>query len=237
MPPRAQSYPRSAARARTTRRWNATLPDRDEQVRAKREALLSMAVRLFNERGYHETSLADIAKHLNVTKPALYYYISGKEEILLECQRRGTALFDEAIRATRAHPGAGLERFRDFIGHYVAIVTTEFASCLIRSGPDALGAHGRTEIMRGRRKLERTLEGILEQGIADGSIAPCDTRMSAFAIFGALHWLCFWYREGGSLTAAEIGERMIALFTRGLEPRAAFRASGSSGAAERPDHG
>ena len=237
MPPRAQSSSRTATRARTGQRWNATLPDRDEQVRIKREALLSMAVRLFNERGYHETSLADIAKHLNVTKPALYYYISGKEEILLECQRRGTALFDEAIRAAQAHPGTGLERFCDFIGRYVAIVTTEFATCLIRSGPDALGVQGRAEILRGRSKLERTLEGILQQGIADGSIAPCDTRMSAFAIFGALHWLCFWYREGGALTAAEIGERMIALFTRGLEPRTAFSASVSSRAAGRPDPG
>jgi AcrR family transcriptional regulator len=228
MPPRTQSFPRVVARARTGQRWNATLPDRDEQVRIKREALLTASVRLFNERGYHETSLADIARHLSVTKPALYYYISGKEEILLECQRRGTALFDKAIRAAQAHPGTGLERFRDFIGRYVAIVTTEFATCLIRSGPDALGPQGRAEILRGRRKLERTLEGILQQGIEDGSIAPCDTRMSAFAIFGALHWLCFWYREGGALTAAEIGERMIELFTRGLEPRAAVPASAPS---------
>lgn len=221
--PRSRSRP--AARARATRRWNVAQPDRDEQFQLKREALLSMAVRLFNERGYGATSLADIADQLHVTKPALYYYVSGKEEILLECQRRGTARFDEAIGADERHTGTGLERFRDFIARYVDAVTTDYAACLIRSGPDALGPQGRAEILRGRRKLEQTLEGILRQGIADGSIASCDTKMAAFTIFGALHWLCFWYREDGPLTRAEIAERMIALFTRGLEPRPAAHGS------------
>lgn len=113
--------------------------------------------------------------------------------------------------------------FRDFIARYVDVVTTDFAACLIRSGPDALGPQGRAEILRGRRKLEQTLEGILRKGIADGSIAPCDTKMSAFTIFGALHWLCFWYRADGPLTRTEIAQRMVALFRRGLEPRPAVR--------------
>jgi hypothetical protein len=81
-----------------------------------------------------------------------------------------------------------------------------------------LGAPARSTSSRGRRRLEETLERILQEGFEDGSIARCDTRMSAFTIFGALHWLCFWYREGGPLTPAQIAERMITLFTRGLEP-------------------
>ena len=200
------------------------MPDRDEQFQLKREALLQMAVRLFNERGYQATSLADIADHLNVTKPALYYYVSGKEEILLECQRRGTVRFGELIDADAHHPGSGLERFQDFIARYVDVVTTDFAACVVRSGPDALGPQGRAEILRGRRKLEQTLEDILRKGSADGSMAPCDTKMSAFTIFGALHWLCFWFRDDGPLSRTEIAQRMTALFTRGLEPRAVARA-------------
>ena len=200
------------------------MPDRDEQFQLKREALLGMAVRLFNERGYEATSLADIANHLNVTKPALYYYVSGKEEILLECQRRGTMRFAELIDADSHHAGSGLERFRDFIARYVDVVTTDFAACLVRSGPDALGPQGRAEILRGRRKLEQTLEDILRKGGADGSMETGDTKMSAFTIFGALHWLCFWFREDGPLSRAEIAQHMIALFTRGLEPRPAARA-------------
>lgn len=223
-PPTTRTRPRFAAAKGAPQRWNAALPDRDEQFQLKREALLGMAVRLFNERGYQATSLADIADHLHVTKPALYYYVSGKEEILLECQRRGTVRFSELIDADARHSGSGLERFRDFLVRYVDVVTTDFAACLIRSGPDALGPQGRAEILRGRRKLEQTLEGILKKGSEDGSIAPCDTKMSAFTIFGALHWLCFWFREDGPLTRAQIAERMVALFTRGLELRPATHA-------------
>jgi AcrR family transcriptional regulator len=184
-----------------------------------------MAVRLFNERGYDATSLADIAEALHVTKAALYYYISGKEEILLECQRRGASQFNEVLAADQRHAGSGLERFRDFIAGYVDAVTNEFATCVVRSGLDSLGRQGRAEILRGRRKLEETLEGILQRGVADESIAPCDTRMAAFTVFGALHWLCFWYSEDGPLTRAEIAQRMTTLFTRGLEPRAVSSAA------------
>jgi AcrR family transcriptional regulator len=227
-PAATPSTSRSGKRPRAPSRWNATLPDRDEQFQMKREAIITMAVRLFNERGHQATSLADIANALNVTKPALYYYVSGKEEILLECQRRGTASFNATIADAERHPGTGLERFCDFLARYVDVATRDFAVCMIRSGPDALGPQGRAEIMRGRRKLEQTLEGILRQGIEDGSMAPCDTRMSAFTIFGALHWLCFWYREDGPLTRAEIAQRMSALFTRGLETRPAVRATATA---------
>jgi AcrR family transcriptional regulator len=219
----SRQTPSPRARNRSTarpQRWNAALPDSDEQFELKREALLSMAVRLFNERGYDATSLADIAEALHVTKAALYYYVSGKEEILLECQRRGAAAFDEVIAADRRHAGTGLERFRDFIERYVECETTEFATCVIRSGLDSLGKQGRAEILKGRRRLEETLEGILQRGVADSTFAPCDTKMAAFSIFGALHWLCFWYREDGPLTRTEITQRMTTLFTRGLEPRA-----------------
>ena len=60
---------------------------RAQQREAKRNAVLQTAARLFNERGYHATSLDDIAEQLHVSKPTLYYYVKSKDDILLECVR------------------------------------------------------------------------------------------------------------------------------------------------------
>ncbi len=56
----------------------------------KREAVLRTAVQLFLEQGYHGTTLNDVAERLNITKPALYNYFRGKDEILYECWAIGT---------------------------------------------------------------------------------------------------------------------------------------------------
>ncbi len=49
----------------------------------------NVAAQMFNERGFHATSLDDMPAHLNVTKPTLYYYVKNKEEILLACMETG----------------------------------------------------------------------------------------------------------------------------------------------------
>ena len=51
----------------------------------KREAVLRTAVQLFLEQGYHGTTLNDVAERLNITKPALYNYFRGKDEIKVVC--------------------------------------------------------------------------------------------------------------------------------------------------------
>ena len=66
------------------RRWEGSDLGREEQRKLKRLAILHAAAKMFVERGYYETSLADIAASLNVTKPTLYYYVSSKEEMLAQ---------------------------------------------------------------------------------------------------------------------------------------------------------
>ena len=51
---------------------------------SKREAVIRAAARAFNARGYHNTSIDEIAAALNVTKPTIYYYVANKEQLLLE---------------------------------------------------------------------------------------------------------------------------------------------------------
>jgi AcrR family transcriptional regulator len=47
-----------------------------------RERILETALDLFIERGYDKTSLREIAERVGVTKAALYYHFSSKEEII-----------------------------------------------------------------------------------------------------------------------------------------------------------
>src|SRR5712675_1808866 len=72
---------------------------RDHSV--KRDAVIRVAARAFNERGFHNTSLDDIAAALEVTKPTIYYYVSNKEQLLFECFLAGVEQIRGGMREAR----------------------------------------------------------------------------------------------------------------------------------------
>lgn len=114
----------------------APVSHRERQREAKRNAVLQAAAQLFNERGFHATSLDDIAARLNVTKPTLYYYVKNKDEILLQCVGKGLAMMLEGIDASRAAGGKAIDQLMTCMQVYARIVTMDFGMCLIRVGDE-----------------------------------------------------------------------------------------------------
>jgi len=95
-------------------RWSTDVQGKEEQHRLKRQALLRTAARTFNETGFHQTTLDDLAQKLGVSKPALYLYIKSKDDILFECSRVGLEQAQEALEMAKAQGTTGLEKVRLF---------------------------------------------------------------------------------------------------------------------------
>ncbi|MDD2711564.1 MAG: TetR/AcrR family transcriptional regulator, partial [Simplicispira sp.] len=127
--------------------WART-PDRAQQREAKRQAVLQAAAQLFNERGFHATSLDDIAARLNVSKPTLYYYVKNKDQILIECVREGLEMTIAGIEASRAAGGQAIDQLMACMQVYAHIVTEPFGMCLIRVGDEELPPDSRKELRR-----------------------------------------------------------------------------------------
>lgn len=201
----------------------ASRPTRAEQHALKRDAVLRTAARMFNERGFHATSLDDVAERLQVTKPTLYYYVRSKDEILFECVRTGLQMLQDAIAQSAEGGGSALDKLMAAMRQYVRIVTADFGMCVIRVGEDPLPADSRRELRRVKASLDLEFRELIRQGIAEGSIVPCDPKLAAFAMAGALSWIGRWYLPDGPLTPEQIADQCISLLTRGLcggEPRA-----------------
>src|ERR1700691_2416142 len=92
----------------------------------KREAVIRAAARAFNARGYHNTSIDEIAAALNVTKPTIYYYVANKEQLLLECIFAGLERVLEPFRAPPVQGVTARERFNDVIRHYAQAIASEY---------------------------------------------------------------------------------------------------------------
>ena len=115
--------------------------------------------------------------------------------------------------------GTGLEKVAAFIRSYVDIITVNFGRAVIRLDDGELSSEARAEVRRYKREIDRRLRSFIQQGIDDGSIAPCDPKMAAFAIAGALNWISMWYKPGGALSAEEIAENLVRILIEGLTSR------------------
>lgn len=182
----------------------------------KREAVLKTAAQLFLEKSYGRTSLNDVAKRLNITKPALYHYFHNKEEILLECYRWGTTLIEASVNEIAAQYGTGLAKVEAFIYAYARALTVNFGRCVMRLDEGDLSGEARSEVRAYKRKIDRRLRSFIQEGIEDGSIALCDPKIAAFSIAGALNWICMWYEPEGTLSAEEIASQFARTLTQGL---------------------
>ncbi|HEV2447084.1 MAG TPA: TetR/AcrR family transcriptional regulator [Candidatus Sulfopaludibacter sp.] len=195
--------------------WKA-FASRRRDPGSKREAVLQTAAQLFLEKSYARTSLNDVADRLNITKPALYHYFHNKEEILLECYRLGCGMIEEILNDIAARGGTGLEKVAAFIYSYANVMTINFGRCVMRMDEGDLSSEAFTEVRAYKRKIDRRLRSFIQEGIADGSIGPCDPKIAAFSIAGALNWICIWYEPDGALSAEEIAGQFARTLTQGL---------------------
>ena len=194
----------------------AEAPAREAQREAKRNAVLSTAAQMFNERGFHATSLDDIAARLHVTKPTLYYYVKNKDEILLECVKKGLHMTLEGIEASRQAGGNAVDQLRACMQVYADIVTQPFGMCIIRIGDEEVPEPSRTELRRMKSEIDQAFRRLVAQGVQEGTLAPCDPKMTAFVIAGALSWIGRWYQSGGEYTAAQVADQCIGTLMHGV---------------------
>ena len=190
----------------------ASLPQ--DSYDAKRRVALETAARMFNERGFYKTSLDDIAAELNVTKAALYYYFRNKDEILYECHAAAIQSITDTPLDRRA-PNA-LAKIEQLVRRYTAMIVQSFGRCLVLVGTQPLERANAAKCRAGRRGINDLLVELVEEGIHDGSIAPCDPKLAAYFVFGTLNWIAQWYQEEGRCPLDEVTDRALAYVVGGL---------------------
>jgi len=196
-----------------------TAQQKQEDREAKRMALLRAAVRLFNQHGFHATSLDDVASSLGVSKPTIYHYLGNKEQVLVECLTIGLDQLFTAADQAQSETGTGLERLRRFLRRNVEVNMDDFGRCVILSGDDTLSPEGVKKLRAMKRRVDDALRAMIKEGVADGSIAPTDPKIMAFTLSGAVNWPARWYSHEGEISPEDMSRHIVDILTTGLAPR------------------
>ena len=204
--------------------WRNTVPSRDELYETKREVLLREAAAAFNRHGFHATSLDDIAQNLGLTKAALYHYFPNKQTLLSACFARAMEVAFASLERARSEGGSGRDRLRRTLSYYLEQMIDELSCCVVLLEENALGPADHAALVCQRDVFERGLRGCVQDGIADGSIVPCDPKLAVFAMLGAINWIPKWFRHSGEWSSAALTAALMELFDRMLstQPAAAL---------------
>src|SRR5262245_37733610 len=113
----------------------------------------------------------------------------------------------------------GRERLSAVLRQYGEAVASEFGWCMVRAEEQDLSPAMSRHIKALKSEIDQGIRRLIREGVQDGSIEPCDPKMTAFALAGALNWIAHWYREDQSLTGAQIADAFVTIFEGGLRPR------------------
>lgn len=199
---------------------NGTSRDDAEAAKSRvdrtRERILAESARVFNRRGYHGTTLDEIARGIGVTKPALYYYIKNKEDLLFQCHQKALDIAIEAVRTAVATADAPDDQLRMVLTRYIEGMTDELSGFVVLLYEEVLSPPLHQQILQQRDEYEGMLRRIIERGSAAGVFVRCNPKLIAFAILGALTCIPRWYQPDGPSSPKDIAATFADYFVRGL---------------------
>src|SRR5438105_3327764 len=182
------------------------------------EEVYAAALRLFREKGYHATSMQDIAAAVGLYKGSLYHYIGGKEDLLVLVFERamGSLLADveRIVADTSLGPSAQL---RLIVHAHVTCVSENLDALTVYLHEfRALAGESLANVRAQRDRYAQLVAETVGRGVRLGEFETADVGIATLGLLGMCNWVCQWYQPCGRLAPAQIGGYFADLVLGGL---------------------
>src|SRR5437868_12342376 len=186
----------------------------------RKEQIYSTARIMFSERGYHATTVRDIARELNMQGGSLYAHIESKEEVLWELVNRAADQFLGVVEPIVQSDMPPANKLREMVRAHVTVVADNLGDATVFLHEwKFLGEERRAQVADRRDRYESLYRHVIEEGIGAGEFAPTDPKMAAMLVLSAVNWMPQWYKPEGPLSPEEIADRFSELILKGLVPK------------------
>jgi AcrR family transcriptional regulator len=182
---------------------------------SRRTELTRTAARLFAEKGYHGTSIGELAQAMGMQKGSLYAHIETKEDLLWEVAREGAEAFHAALDAV-PEDGPAVERIRTALRAHLRVVSEQLdvATVFVREWRYLEGPR-RDRFLAERRRYEERFRALFDEGVERGELrTDLDEATAVLLTLSAANWAYTWLRPGGETD--ELADRFTALLLEGI---------------------
>ena len=182
-----------------------------------REDILEAAAQVFRQKGFHGTSMQDIAKAVNLQKPSLYHHVSSKQEILLALLDRALEILLERISVISSQDIPADKKLREMIRAYLEILAENMdLAAVLLFEHRSLERKQHARHVPNRDKFESLWRDVLKEGVSAQRFVCEDPALTTRAILGILNWTITWYRPDGALEIDQIADQYSDLLLNGL---------------------
>jgi AcrR family transcriptional regulator len=174
-----------------------------------------MAARLFAERGYHGTSIGDLAKALGVQKGSIYAHIDSKQDLLYEAMREGANAFHQGLDSI-PDDVAPTERIRLALRAHLRVVAEQLdvATVFVREWRYLEGERAE-EFLAERRRYEERFRALFREGRESGALrTDLDDHAAALLVLSAANWAYTWLPPEANTD--ELADRFFAILVDGV---------------------
>lgn len=180
--------------------------------------MLEAAVSLFSRKGYHATTVRDIAVEVGMQSGSLYAHIATKEDLLYEIVMQAADQFIGAITPIADGPEPAAVKLRLAMAAHIRVVASspEAATVFLHEWK-ALAPERRGAVAERRGAYEAQLGRIVQAGVASGEFRPVDESFVRLLVLSAVNWVYQWYKPGGPLGPDEVATRFHEIILRGIE--------------------
>ena len=186
-----------------------------KSIATRRQELTRQAARLFAQKGYHGTSMGDLAAAMGLQKGSLYSLTASKQELLYETMREGAAAFHSGLDELPADAGA-TDRIRLALRAHLRVVAEQLdmATVFIREWRYLEGDR-RDQILAERRRYEQRLRDLFREGREHGELrTDLDDSAAALLVLSAANWAYTWLTPGRDTDA--LADSFAAILVDGI---------------------
>lgn len=183
----------------------------------KQAEIVVAAIRLFQQKGFHATSMQDIADAVGLQKGSLYHYISSKEDLLVVIIHDAIAQYNNRLAEIKAMDLSARKRLEYAVRAHVEGIAANLGMLTIFLRESyALNPDQQQLIAETSDRYNQMFEELLAEGIESGEIRNLDPKLVTRTVLGACNWFYRWYNPQGPRSIEEMSAFFADLLFNGI---------------------
>lgn len=178
---------------------------------------MNAAIQLFQQKGYHATSMQDIADAVGLQKGSLYHYISSKDDLLVVIIQDAISDYNAKLAEIKAMDLPVRQRLELAFRHHLQGIAENLGMLTIFLRESyALQEEQAAIINRENRRYNEMFESLFAEGVASGEMRPLDPKLVTRTTLGACNWFYRWYRADGTKQLGELIDFFVEILFHGI---------------------
>jgi len=183
----------------------------------KENEIHRVVARLFAYRGYHHTSMREIARELGMNQSSLYHYFTSKEDILFRLMDNAMDEVLGELEEIYAKDLSAEDKLKKVLHSYIrSYAGDQDRLILLVNEMNSLTESSRFILVDKQRQYVRLIKSILKGMFEQEKMREIDPAVATFAFFGMVHYTIKWYHKDGPITVDELARLFVEIFTKGI---------------------